>query len=46
MIGYLGGLGFEHVENLVTVEEDVHFPLPAELLEERSRRGSVALPTI
>jgi hypothetical protein len=30
----------------VTVEEDVHFPLPGDLLETRVRRGAVVLPTI
>ena len=46
MIAHLKSLGAERVDDLVTVEEDVHFPLPAELLDERARRGSVALPTI
>ncbi|HSD71546.1 MAG TPA: 4-hydroxy-3-methylbut-2-enyl diphosphate reductase [Thermoanaerobaculia bacterium] len=46
MIAHLTALGAERVDNLVTVEEDVHFPLPGELLEARQRRGTVALPTI
>ena len=46
MVGHLKSLGAGEVRDLVTVEEDVHFPLPAELLEERARRGAVALPTI
>ncbi len=46
MVGHLRSLGADDVRDLVTVEEDVHFPLPAELLEARARRGSVALPTI
>ena len=46
MVAHLKSLGIEQVGDLVTVEEDVHFPLPAELLEARARRGAVALPTI
>jgi len=46
VIAHLKALGSEQVEDLVTVEEDVHFPLPAELLEARLRRGGAALPTI
>jgi 4-hydroxy-3-methylbut-2-en-1-yl diphosphate reductase len=46
MLAHLKSLGIEEVEDLVTVEEDVHFPLPAELLEARERRGSAALPTV
>lgn len=46
MIAHLKALGAERVENLVTVEEDVHFPLPGELLQARERRGTLALPTI
>ena len=46
MLAHLKSLGIEKVEDLVTVEEDVHFPLPAELLEARARRGSAALPTV
>jgi len=46
MLAHLKALGFEDVEDLVTVEEDVHFPLPAELLEARARRGTAALPTV
>jgi hypothetical protein len=34
------------VENLVTIEEDVHFALPAELVEARQRRTGAALPTM
>jgi 4-hydroxy-3-methylbut-2-enyl diphosphate reductase len=46
MVTHLKALGAERVEDLVTVEEDVHFPLPGELLEARGRRGTLALPTI
>jgi len=46
MVAHLKSLGAEEVEDLVTVEEDVHFPLPAELLDARSRHGSPALPTV
>ncbi|HEU5250755.1 MAG TPA: 4-hydroxy-3-methylbut-2-enyl diphosphate reductase, partial [Thermoanaerobaculia bacterium] len=46
MVSYLKSLGAESVEDVVTVEEDVHFPLPAELVEARERRGAVTLPTI
>ena len=46
MIAHLTALGAERVDKLVTIEEDVHFPLPGELLEARRRRGTVALPTI
>ena len=48
MVAHLTSLGAERVERLVTVEEDVHFALPAELLEARARapRGAVALPTV
>jgi 4-hydroxy-3-methylbut-2-enyl diphosphate reductase len=46
VIAHLKSLGAVEVADLVTVEEDVHFPLPAELLEARSRRGTVTLPTI
>jgi 4-hydroxy-3-methylbut-2-enyl diphosphate reductase len=46
MVAHLTALGAELVDDLVTVEEDVHFPLPGELLEARQRRGTVALPTI
>ena len=45
MLAHLRSLGAEVVEDLVTVEEDVHFPLPGELLEARARRGA-ALPTV
>lgn len=46
MVAHLTALGAESVERLVTVEEDVHFPLPAELVEARARRAAVALPAI
>ena len=46
LIAHLKSLGVVEIVDLVTVEEDVHFPLPAELLEARSRRGAVALPTL
>jgi 4-hydroxy-3-methylbut-2-enyl diphosphate reductase len=46
MVAHLKSLGVEEVEDLVTVEEDVHFALPAELLEARARRGAAALPTV
>jgi 4-hydroxy-3-methylbut-2-enyl diphosphate reductase len=46
MVAHLKSLGAGEVGDLVTVEEDVHFPLPADLLEARARRGAVALPTI
>jgi 4-hydroxy-3-methylbut-2-enyl diphosphate reductase len=45
MVDHLKKLGAERVDDLVTVEEDVHFPLPAELVDERLRRGAAALPT-
>jgi 4-hydroxy-3-methylbut-2-en-1-yl diphosphate reductase len=46
MVAHLTALGAERVEHLVSVEEDVHFALPAELVEARARRGAVALPAI
>ena len=46
MVAHLTSLGAERVERLVTVEEDVHFALPAELVEARARRAAVALPTV
>jgi 4-hydroxy-3-methylbut-2-en-1-yl diphosphate reductase len=46
MVTHLKSLGVEEVEDLVTVEEDVHFALPAELLEARARRGTPTLPTV
>ncbi|MEO8349540.1 MAG: 4-hydroxy-3-methylbut-2-enyl diphosphate reductase [Acidobacteriota bacterium] len=46
MIAHLKSLGVEVVEDLVTVEENVHFPLPADLLDARARRASPALPTV
>jgi 4-hydroxy-3-methylbut-2-enyl diphosphate reductase len=46
MVAHLTALGAERVDRLVTVEEDVHFPLPGDLLETRVRRGAVVLPTI
>ena len=45
MVAHFRSLGVETVEDLVTVAEDVHFPLPAELLEARARRAA-ALPTV
>jgi 4-hydroxy-3-methylbut-2-enyl diphosphate reductase len=46
MVAHLTSLGAERVERLVTVEENVHFSLPAELVEARARRAAVALPTV
>jgi 4-hydroxy-3-methylbut-2-enyl diphosphate reductase len=46
MVAHLASLGAERVERLVTVEENVHFSLPAELVEARARRAAVALPTV
>ncbi|HSE64858.1 MAG TPA: 4-hydroxy-3-methylbut-2-enyl diphosphate reductase [Thermoanaerobaculia bacterium] len=48
MVAHLTSLGAERVERLVTVEENVHFSLPAELLEAKARapRAAVALPTV
>jgi 4-hydroxy-3-methylbut-2-en-1-yl diphosphate reductase len=46
MVTHLTALGAERVDRLMTVEEDVHFPLPGELLETRARRGAAVLPTI
>jgi 4-hydroxy-3-methylbut-2-en-1-yl diphosphate reductase len=46
VIAHLKALGAEEVEDLVTVEEDVHFPLPAELVEARSRHGGATLPSL
>jgi 4-hydroxy-3-methylbut-2-enyl diphosphate reductase len=46
MVAHLKSLGVEAVEDLVTVEEDVHFALPAELLEARARRATPTLPTV
>ena len=46
VIAHLKALGAEVVEDLVTVEEDVYFPLPAELIDARSRSGGDPLPTI
>ena len=46
VIAHLKALGAEEVEDLVTIEEDVHFPLPAELVEAPSRRGGPALPSL
>jgi len=45
MVAHLKSLGAGEVGDLVTVEEDVYFPLPAELLEARARRGA-ALPAL
>ena len=46
IVAALRALGAEHVEDLVTIEEDVHFALPAELVEARSRRGGATLPSL
>jgi 4-hydroxy-3-methylbut-2-en-1-yl diphosphate reductase len=46
IVAALKSLGAERVEDLVTIEEDVHFALPAELVEARARRGGVALPSL
>ncbi len=45
IVAALTSLGAERIENLVTIEEDVHFALPAELLEARARRGAT-LPSL
>jgi len=44
MITKLKAFGAREVEDLVTVQEDVHFPLPVELAG--ARRGNPALPSI
>ena len=46
IVAALTALGAERVEHLVTVEEDVHFALPAELVEARARRGGATLPSL
>jgi 4-hydroxy-3-methylbut-2-enyl diphosphate reductase len=46
IVADLKALGAELVEDLVTIEEDVHFALPVELTEARARRASVALPSL
>lgn len=46
IITNLKSLGAREVEDLVTIEEDVHFPLPVELAHARARRGTVSLPGI
>jgi 4-hydroxy-3-methylbut-2-enyl diphosphate reductase len=46
IVADLKALGAELVEDLVTIEEDVHFALPVELAQARARRGSVALPSL
>ena len=46
IVAALKSLGAERVEDLVTIEEDVHFALPAELVEARARRGGLALPSL
>ena len=46
IVAALKGLGAERVEDLVTVEEDVHFPLPSDLVEARARRTGAALPSL
>jgi 4-hydroxy-3-methylbut-2-enyl diphosphate reductase len=42
----LRSLGAEQIQDLVTIEEDVHFALPAELVEARARRAGMALPSL
>jgi 4-hydroxy-3-methylbut-2-en-1-yl diphosphate reductase len=46
IVAALKALGAEQVDDLVTIEEDVHFALPAELVEARQRRTGAALPTL
>ena len=46
IVADLKALGAELVEDLVTIEEDVHFALPVELAQARARRGSVAIPSL
>jgi len=46
IVNALKSLGAQQVEDLVTIEEDVHFALPAELVEARTRRGGLALPSL
>ena len=46
IVADLKALGAELVQDLVTIEEDVHFALPVELARARARRGSVALPSL
>ena len=45
IVGMLRGRGAAEVEEVLTVEEDVHFPLPPEVAGQRpSAAGSAALP--
>jgi 4-hydroxy-3-methylbut-2-enyl diphosphate reductase len=46
IVAALTSLGAERVEDLVTIEEDVHFALPAELVEARARRAGAPLPSL
>ena len=46
IVAKLKSLGAREVEDLVSIEEDVHFPLPAELARTRAERGRPALPSI
>jgi 4-hydroxy-3-methylbut-2-enyl diphosphate reductase len=46
IVAALKSLGAERVEDLVTVEEDVHFPLPSDLVEARARRAGATLPSL
>ena len=46
IVAKLKSLGAREVEDLVSIEEDVHFPLPAELARTRAERGTPALPSI
>ena len=46
IVAALKSLGAERVEDLVTIEEDVHFALPAELVEARARRAGASLPSL
>ena len=46
IVAALKSLGAENVEDLVTIEEDVHFALPAELVEARARRAGATLPSL
>jgi 4-hydroxy-3-methylbut-2-enyl diphosphate reductase len=46
IVNALKSRGAQQVEDLVTIEEDVHFALPAELVEARTRRGGLALPSL
>ena len=46
IVAALKSLGAERVEDLVTIEEDVHFPLPSDLVEARARRAGATLPSL